>query len=99
MEKHVSDIIEWLQSQVKKANVKGLLVGVSGGLDSAVVAYLIKRAFPDDSLGVIMPLKSSETDMKDALSVVEKSGLEQMTIDLTETHQSLFAEIQNQLTT
>ena len=99
MEKHVSDIIEWLQSQVKKANVKGLLVGVSGGLDSAVVAYLIKRAFPDDSLGVIMPLKSSETDMKDALSVVEKSGLEQMTIDLTETHQSLFSEIQNQLTT
>jgi len=98
MEKNITDMIEWLQLQVKKAHVNGLLVGVSGGLDSAVIACLIKRAFPDDSLAVMMPLKSSEEDMRDALRIVEKIDIEHMTIDLTETHETLFTEIQKQFT-
>ena len=94
MEKHVEEITKWLQTQVKNANTKGLLVGVSGGLDSAVAAYLIKRAFPHDSLGVIMPLKNAQDDIKDAQDVVEQCGIEQMTIDLSDTHHTLFSEIQ-----
>ena len=57
MELKVNAIVDWLQSKVRQARSKGLVVGVSGGLDSAVVAFLIKRAFPDNSLGVIMPKK------------------------------------------
>lgn len=94
MEKHVTNIVEWLRLQVEKTGVKGLLVGVSGGLDSAVIAHLIKQAFPNKSLGVILPLKSSQQDMDDALDVVNNSGIEHTTIDLTSTHQTLFPEIQ-----
>ena len=72
METKVLTITDWLKEQVEKANVKGLLVGVSGGLDSAVVANLIKRACPEDSLGVIMPLKSNPSDIEDAQKVVDK---------------------------
>lgn len=93
MEKHVTDIVEWLRLQVKTTGVKGLLVGVSGGLDSAVVAQLIKQAFPHQSLGVIMPLKSSNEEMADASDVVNNCGISSRTIDLTDAHDTLLSAI------
>ena len=50
MEEKVTKLIKWLQEKVKEAGLNGAIVGVSGGIDSAVVAHLIKRAFPDNSL-------------------------------------------------
>jgi len=97
MEKTVLTIIDWLQEQVKQANVKGLLVGVSGGLDSAVVANLIKRACPNDSLGVIMPLKSNPNDVRDAENVLKTCQLDHLTVDLTKSHEILYGEIQKQI--
>lgn len=93
----VDKIVKWLQKQVKDAHVKGLVVGLSGGLDSAVVAYLIKKAFPKDSLAVIMPLKSNPNDMKHAHAVIEGSGIHDITIDLTETHRVMYTNIQSEL--
>lgn len=87
----------WLKEQVKQANMKGLVVGVSGGLDSAVVAYLLKRAFPDDSLAVIMPLQSNPKDIEDAKKVVEDASIKHLTIDLTDSHQVMYNEIVSQL--
>src|SRR5699024_5550410 len=66
------------------------VVGVSGGLDSAVVANLIQRAFPTNSLGVIMHLKSSENDIRDANRVVGACNLHHITVDLTSVHDALF---------
>ncbi|MGM8212984.1 NAD(+) synthase [Virgibacillus sp. W0430] len=97
MEKTVNQIVEWLQLQTKQANANGLLVGVSGGLDSAVVAYLIKRAFPNASLGVAMPLKSNPKDIAHADQVIAESKITPLTIDLTETHKMLYSNIKNQL--
>ncbi len=41
----IDKTVEWLINKVNEANAKGLIVGVSGGIDSAVVANLIKRHF------------------------------------------------------
>ncbi len=90
-------IIEWLQEQVRQAHVDGLLVGVSGGLDSAVVANLIKRACPDNSLGVMMPIHTSDSNLIDARNVIEQAAIDSLTIDLTETHQVMYDQIQNGL--
>lgn len=97
LDKTVDKIVTWLQNQVKDANVNGLVVGLSGGLDSAVVSYLIKRAFPNDSLAVIMPLKSNPKDIEHAHAVTKGSGINELTVDLTETHHVLYSSIQEQL--
>lgn len=97
LESIVSSIVKWLQLQVKEANAKGLIVGLSGGIDSAVVANLIKRACPEDSLAVIMPIKSNEHDLSDANKVAEACQIKSMTVDLTNTHEMMYETIKHSL--
>lgn len=89
----VYNITEWLRKQVKAARMDGLIVGLSGGLDSAVVSYLIKQAYPNNSLAVMMPLRSNPVDMQHARKVVEACGINHTTIDLTDTHQLMYQTI------
>ncbi|MEC5422056.1 NAD(+) synthase [Virgibacillus sp. C22-A2] len=97
MEQQVDKIVKWLQDRVKEAGVNGLLVGVSGGLDSAVVAHLIKRAFPEGSLGVMLPIHTKESDMVHARKVIESCEISSMTVDLTDTHQAMYEQITKEL--
>ena len=59
-----SQITEWMQEQVFSSGGKGAVFGLSGGVDSAVVAVLCKRAFGDQCLGVIMPCHSISIDQE-----------------------------------
>ncbi|MUV39512.1 NAD(+) synthase [Lentibacillus sp. JNUCC-1] len=93
MKQTIQQITNWLQQKVKEAKVNGLVVGVSGGLDSAVVAYLIRGAFPENSLAVIMPIQTRQSDLQDAEAVVTGSGIQSMTVDLTEAHGQLYKNI------
>lgn len=97
MENHIEKIVQWLRERTEEAGAKGLLVGVSGGLDSAVVANLIKRAYPEDGLGVIMPIHTSEKNIQDAIDVTEACEINAMTIDLTETHTVMYRHIAEEL--
>jgi NAD+ synthase len=93
MKNQIDQLTEWLKQQVQEAGLNGLVVGISGGIDSAVVAHLIKRALPDDSIGLILPCKSNPDDAKYAQMVVDSSGIKSMTIDLTESHNVLFDSV------
>jgi len=68
-------LIEWLRKKVNDANAKGIVIGLSGGIDSAVSSVLAKKAFPDNVLGLIMPCYSNEQDKKDAIMVAEKFSI------------------------
>lgn len=88
--------IEWLRQKVEESKTKGIVVGISGGIDSALVSFLIKKAFPSNSIGVILPCKSNPKDKEDALNVVEASGITHLEIELSEIHSLLFQSVVEQ---
>ena len=89
--------VEWLRSKVKESGTKGLVVGVSGGIDSAVVAHLIKKACPDNSMGVIMSIKSNPNDRVDALKVINGCGIEYLDLNLTDEQSMILDNISDKL--
>ena len=79
----------WLRDEVTAGGGEGVVFGLSGGIDSAVVAALALRAFPEASLGVLMPCHSDPQDAADAHLVADAFGLPTETVDLGPTHDLL----------
>lgn len=82
MKKIAIEIIKWIQEQVQSANASGVIVGLSGGVDSALVAVLCKEAFPEKALGLIMPCHSASKDRVHAELVASKFNIPTRIIDL-----------------
>ncbi|AHF05959.1 NAD(+) synthase [Desulfitobacterium metallireducens] len=97
LESRIQTAVTWIREQVGNARVQGVVVGLSGGVDSAVVAGLCKRAFPENSVGVIMPSQSSPADREDALLIAETYGLKVVEVDLGEVHQEILEKVQQGL--
>lgn len=90
-ELEVKKRINFIQETLKEAHASGIVFGNSGGKDSALVGVLCKLAC-ENTLGVIMPCHSKrgyKEDRDDALALAEQFNIECVTIDLTETRQSL----------
>ena len=85
----INEAVEWIKSTVEGAGAKGVVFGLSGGIDSAVVAALCKKAYPSDSLGVIMPCYSNPIDEEHAIAVAEAIGLETKTVVLDQAFDSM----------
>lgn len=82
-------LIEWIRDRVSAAGAQGVVYGLSGGLDSALVGALCQRAFPEDSLAVIMPCHSLAQDMEDARLVADALGLKTEVIILDQVYDLL----------
>jgi NAD+ synthase len=79
------EAVDWLKQKVIDAGAQGIVIGLSGGIDSAVVAALSKRAFPDNTLCVIMPCHSNPIDEAHAILVAETLKLKVKKVVLDET--------------
>jgi NAD+ synthase len=82
-------IAGWLHEQVEAAGVQGLVFGLSGGIDSAVVGRLCQLAVPDACLGVIMPCHSNPQDEVDATLVADHFRIPVMRVPLEPTFDAL----------
>ena len=91
------EIIQWMQKEVKARNAKGAIVGLSGGVDSAVVAGLIKKAFGDKTLGLLLPCEGNiSEDEKYAELTAETFDLQTMELNLKKVYNSyleLFSKV------
>lgn len=97
LDQKIDKTVAWIREIVTGAGCKGVVVGLSGGIDSTLVAFLIKRAFPDSSIGVILPCKSHCDDRDDAMAVAAASGLESIEVDITEAHDHIYDSVMAQL--
>ena len=82
----VDNLVKWLRDSVKEAGCDGIVYGLSGGVDSAVIAGLSKLAFGDNSLAIMMPINSDSKDEADAKLVVDKFELNAIKVDLSRTY-------------
>lgn len=82
--KEKNRIVKFIRDYYKKCNLKGAVLGISGGKDSGVVAGLMCEAIgPENVVGVTLPCHSKEADAADAKLVADKFGFELLNIDLT----------------
>lgn len=97
MQEKVDEIVTWLKEYLNKSGQKGFVLGLSGGIDSSLVAQLIMRACPNHSIGVIMPAGNHPQDKEDAIAAAKACAMPYIEIDLTKYRQGLFDDTLNVL--
>src|SRR3954469_20737805 len=88
----------WMRSQLSSAGARGLLVGLSGGVDSAVVARLCQMALPGAVTGLILPCHSDPQDEVDAGRVADHFGIPTIRIDLSPAYDPLVNDLKSAFT-
>jgi NAD+ synthetase len=78
-------LVSFLKDEFERRGFQKAVVGISGGVDSAVVATLAARAFgPGNVVGVRMPYRTSSPDsLTHAQRVIDALGIESCTIDIS----------------
>ena len=78
LEKTKSDIVEFIRSKVEESKTDGIVVGLSGGIDSTLVAYLSVDALGKDRVfGIIMPSTTTPTEDKiHGIEIAQRLGID-----------------------
>lgn len=100
-QKTANEIIEFIRDYYKNNNLKGAVLGISGGKDSAVVAGLFAKALGSENItGIWMPCHSKDEDKQNAMQLASHFGFELKEFDLTNLYDNYvnqFSEINNPL--
>jgi len=83
----IIDIVEWIREYVGSANIEGIVIGISGGIDSATTTSLCVKALGKENIiGLGLPCSSIPQDLTDGQMLAENLGIRFITIDLTSTY-------------
>lgn len=89
-------VVDFIRNYYKENNLGGVILGISGGKDSGVVAGLFVEALGKENvIGVTMPCHSKEEDKIDAKLVSDYYGFELINFDITNTFDSFKEELKN----
>jgi len=90
-------LVLWIRDKVLAAGCKGVVLGLSGGVDSSIAAVLCHRAFPQSTLAVIMPCYSSGEDVAHAQMVADKFSIPVRTVVLDAAFDTLLKVLPNDM--
>jgi NAD+ synthase len=90
-------IAAWMRRHLTSSGARGFVVGLSGGIDSAVVARLAQLAAPGHVLAVILPAHSDPADERDAELVAKHFSLITVRVDLSDAYDAAVASAQSAL--
>ena len=78
-------LIEFVRQEIVKTGLKRAVLGLSGGIDSSLAAYIAKEALGKENVyGIMMPYRSSSRDsLSDAMKVVEDTGINYKIFEIT----------------
>lgn len=89
-------IIQFIRDYYKSNNLKGAIIGISGGKDSAVVAALFTQALGSENvIGVTLPCHSKDEDKNDAKLISDYYNFKLINFDLTNTFDVFKNEVSN----
>ena len=80
-----SILTAFIHSEITRAGFTHAVVGVSGGIDSALVCFLATKALgPDNVLALHMPYETTSTESTEhAALVIDRTGAQSLTVDIT----------------
>ena len=94
VQKTTIEIIKFIRNYYKENNLKGAVIGISGGKDSGVVAGLFVKALGSENvIGIWMPCHSKEEDYANAKLVANHFGFELKEFDLTHIYDNYVKQI------
>ena len=94
--KETKKVIKFIRDYYKKNNLEGVILGISGGKDSAVVAALFTEALGKENvIGVTLPCHSKDKDKIDAKLVSDYYGFELINFNLTHVFDTFKIELSN----
>ncbi len=88
-EHRVHNLIDWIKDKVTAAGRRGVVLGLSGGVDSSVLAVLCKRAFPINTIGLVMPCYSVDEDKEYAEEIARQFEVPTKTVVLNAAYDAL----------
>lgn len=92
--KEKDNVVKFIRDYFENNNLGGVVIGISGGKDSAVVAALFAEAIgPERILGVTLPCHSLATDKSDAEIIADFYNFRLINLDLTKTYDSFKEEV------
>jgi NAD+ synthase len=91
----VQHLVTWLREKVEEASARGVVIGVSGGVDSAVAAVLAQKAFPDNCMALVLPCESSTDDLVHSQLLLDKFNIPYRVVELDNVYQLLVTQLES----
>ena len=90
--KTIKQIQNSLKEKISTTNSNGVIFGLSGGIDSAVLSYICADVIKDKTTAMIMPDSkiSPESETNDALNIVDNLKLNYKLIDINQIHKEYY---------